>query len=225
MELSTAIKERRSIRAFRSDDIADETIRELLDEARWAPSWANAQGWDVFVVKGAALDGVKRMLAEKHDQHAEPATDVRMPERGEWPRQIKERMSFRRHPQAPPPQPAAKAAACNPEPAPRPEPWDIYGAPVLLLFGVHERLAVEYACFDLGLFVENVCLAAENRGLGTCIMAMVVQWADALHDMIPAAEDQRFVVGVALGHPDEASPFNQVERERCPLGEVVQFVR
>ncbi len=173
MESSEAVRARRSVRAFLSDDVSDDAIRELLDEARWAPSWANAQGWNVFVVKGAALEHVKAMLAQRFEADAEPVTDIPMPQRGEWPEHVRERMTYRR--------PAAGEA---PAPPRRPGLSEIYGAPCLLLFAVHEQLAVEYACFDLGLLVENVCLLAADRGLGTCIMAMTVRFAPDLHELI-----------------------------------------
>jgi nitroreductase len=51
MGVSEAIRERRSIRAFLSDEVPDGTVTAILDEARWAPSWANAQAWDVFVLR------------------------------------------------------------------------------------------------------------------------------------------------------------------------------
>jgi nitroreductase len=213
MEVSESIRERRSIRAFRNDDVADDVIRQLLDEARWAPSWANAQGWDVFVVKGDPLARVKSVLTERFAAGAEPVTDIPMPQRGEWPEHIRERMTYRR------PAPGTK-----PQPLQRPGLSDVYGASCLMLFAVHEQLAVEYACFDLGLLVQNVCLAAHDRGLGTCIMAMAVRYADALHELLPQAEGRRFVVGVALGYPDQGSELNRAKRERCPFGDIVTFV-
>ena len=53
---------------------------------------------------------------------------------------------------------------------------------------------------------------------------MAVRYADALHELLPQAEGRRFVVGVALGHPDAGNELNRMERQRCPLGEVVAFV-
>jgi nitroreductase len=212
MDVTEAIRERRSIRAFLPEDVPGEVIGQLLDDARWAPSWANAQAWDVFVVKGATLERVKAMLAERFAAGAEPVTDIRMPQRGEWPEHVQERMTYRR------PEPGAA-----PQPPRRPGLSDIYGAPCLLLFAVHERLAVEYACFDMGLLVENVCLLARERGLGTCIMAMTVRYAADLHALLPQAEGRRFVVGVALGRPDPDSELNLTERKRCPLEEIATF--
>ncbi|PNU19224.1 nitroreductase [Geothermobacter hydrogeniphilus] len=49
------IKSRRSIRQFEEKGIADETLNQILEAARWAPSWANTQCWEVILVKDPNL--------------------------------------------------------------------------------------------------------------------------------------------------------------------------
>ena len=61
MEVITAIKERRSIRKYRPDPVSDSDLAELLEAARWAPSWANTQCWEFIVVKNPET---RRKLAE-----------------------------------------------------------------------------------------------------------------------------------------------------------------
>jgi len=52
MELFEAIRNRRSIRKYHSDKpVSDEMIDELIDVARWAPSWANTQCVRYLVVR------------------------------------------------------------------------------------------------------------------------------------------------------------------------------
>ena len=55
MEVLEAIKTRRSIRSYRATPVADETLRLVLEAARWAPSWANTQCWRFIVVRDAAV--------------------------------------------------------------------------------------------------------------------------------------------------------------------------
>jgi len=55
MDLMQAIKGRRSIRKYKSTPVSDETVGEVLEAARWAPSWANTQCWRFVVVRDAAL--------------------------------------------------------------------------------------------------------------------------------------------------------------------------
>lgn len=51
MDTLTTIKERRSIRRFKSQDITDDTLEKLVDAARWAPSAGNVQPWEFVVIR------------------------------------------------------------------------------------------------------------------------------------------------------------------------------
>ena len=61
MELLEAIKNRRSIRRYRSDPLDDRTIETVLEAARWAPSWSNTQCWRFIVVRDSEI---KNRLAD-----------------------------------------------------------------------------------------------------------------------------------------------------------------
>ncbi len=52
MELKEAITTRRSVRKYKDEPIAEETIRELLELASWAPSGTNTQPWLYTVIEG-----------------------------------------------------------------------------------------------------------------------------------------------------------------------------
>ncbi len=51
MELVDAIKKRRSIRKFKTDQIPEEVINELLELSVWAPSGMNQQPWVFSVIQ------------------------------------------------------------------------------------------------------------------------------------------------------------------------------
>jgi len=51
VELVDALRTRRSIRKYREDQIPDQTLRELLELATWAPSGMNSQPWVFAVVQ------------------------------------------------------------------------------------------------------------------------------------------------------------------------------
>ncbi len=55
MELMDAIRHRRSVRSFTDHYVTDEEIRELIEAARLAPSWANTQVWEFVVVRDREL--------------------------------------------------------------------------------------------------------------------------------------------------------------------------
>jgi len=55
MDVMTAIKTRRSIRAYKDKPIEDEKLKAVLEAARLAPSARNLQEWKFVVVRDKAL--------------------------------------------------------------------------------------------------------------------------------------------------------------------------
>jgi len=51
MELMEAIHNRRSVRRFTDYTVSDDELREMLEAARYAPSWANTQSWRFVVIR------------------------------------------------------------------------------------------------------------------------------------------------------------------------------
>jgi nitroreductase len=56
MDIDDAIKGRRSIRAYKSDDVAEDLIRQCIEAATFAPSAKNGQQWRFTVLTGEAKD-------------------------------------------------------------------------------------------------------------------------------------------------------------------------
>ncbi len=55
MELEQCIKKRRSIRKYKDKDISDETIKKIIEIARYAPSSHNCQNWRFKAVRNQDL--------------------------------------------------------------------------------------------------------------------------------------------------------------------------
>jgi nitroreductase len=49
MDVLEVVKNRRSIRVYKKQNLPQETIEKLVEAARWAPSAGNVQPWE-FVV-------------------------------------------------------------------------------------------------------------------------------------------------------------------------------
>jgi nitroreductase len=55
MEENQRIRDRHSVRKFKSTEIPTEMIREILETARWAPSGLNNQPWKFIVITDAQI--------------------------------------------------------------------------------------------------------------------------------------------------------------------------
>jgi nitroreductase len=58
-DLMDIIKGRRSIRKYQDKEIPEESLNQILESVRWAPSWTNSQCWEVIIVKDP---GIKEQL-------------------------------------------------------------------------------------------------------------------------------------------------------------------
>ena len=56
MDIDEAIKGRRSIRAYKSDEVKEEMVREIIEAATHAPSAKNGQQWRFTVLTGKSKD-------------------------------------------------------------------------------------------------------------------------------------------------------------------------
>jgi len=220
MAVDEIIRRRRSIRAYLPDPVPEATVREVLDVARWSPSWRNTQAWRVWAVTGEALAGFKEEFTAKLLADAPARPDLDMPGR-DWPRVCMERtarlMETREAIEVEAGLDASREGKLKRMGA-------LFGAPCLLVVGTDAAVAEAYAGFDCGVLVQTICLAARERELGTCIMATAVRFPEILHDMLPGDEGQAFVVGITLGVPDPEAALNRFPRERAELDEFVTWV-
>ena len=58
MDVFEAIRNRRSIRYYRTDPVDDKTVEVVLEAAHWAPSWGNIQCWRFIVVRDPKIKSV-----------------------------------------------------------------------------------------------------------------------------------------------------------------------
>jgi len=220
MELGAAIRGRRSIRKFRPDAVPRGVVEEILEEARWSPSWGNTQPWEFYILTGKPLADFKRRNYERTLSGAMPTPDVPMPEKwtaamkgryGELGRIVLETLGIPREDKE-----ARNRYYLG--------MTGLFDAPCLLVACVPRELRVEYAMLDIGLITQTICLSAYDRGLGTCIMAAAVVYADLLRETAGIPHDRRVVVGVALGYPDESYPLNNFSRPRAAREEFTHWV-
>jgi nitroreductase len=220
MDIEAAVSGRRSIRKFLARDIPGDIIKDILDQARWSPSWGNTQSWNFHVVTGNALAKFK----EENRRHLIadlPSTpDIPMPEA--WPdacrlryndmgRTLYDSLGIGRRDTDARRQLRIKMA-------------HLFDAPCLIVPTIHQDNAVEYAMLDIGLIVQTLCLLAHAKGLGTLIMAAAVQYPDLIRKIASIPEDRRIVLGIALGYPDLDYELNTFERKRAELAEFVHWI-
>jgi nitroreductase len=220
MTTSIPFDKRHSVRAFRPDAVSTALIERVLEAAVWAPSGTNTQPWQVYVLQGAARQGLVDKVCAAHDaQQQNPALKGCYEEApsyypSPWPDPYAQRRKEigvglygllgiakgqieRMHQQ-------------------EQENYRFFGAPVGLMFTIDRQLG-HGSFLDYGMFIQNVMLAATELGLGTCAQASWNHFAKLVLAHIGASEHERLVCGMALGYADEQQVINTFRTSRLPL--------
>jgi nitroreductase len=220
MELSEALQTRKSIRAFKSDPVPRALLTQILEEARWSPSWGNTQPWELVVVEGQKVRQLTGELVAAFKSGVPANPDVSMPKT--FPDAYHSRymacaaglfgtMGIARDDKA-----SRRAHMENMARG--------FGAPVIIYVIFNADLTEPYSMFDLGAITHAICLAALGRGLGTCIEAQLARHPDLIRRLVNLPASHKIVVGIALGFPDPAAPANAFRTAREPLENFVRWV-
>jgi nitroreductase len=203
MEILEGIKTRHSSRAFKSNPITKEIIGNILQAASNSPSYTNTQPWEVVVVSGKKRDELSRKLLELAKVKAPTRRDL-PPPKG-WPPALEERS--REH--------GARRLSTlgvardddEEREKLRLRNYEFYGAPCAVFLFIDGSLG-EWSIFDMGLFAQNLILAAHSLGVGSCIQALVTDYAPEIKDFFGIADSKKLVICISLGYPDDKDKSN-----------------
>ncbi|HKR25281.1 MAG TPA: nitroreductase [Allosphingosinicella sp.] len=220
MSVSEAVGARHSARSFSSRPVARATIGEILALAARAPSGGNLQPWHVDVLAGEALGDLKgRVAASLAANPSGEGTefDVYPPALGEPWRSRRSACGEQLY--------ASLGIARGDRPARLAQfarNFDLFGAPVGLFFSIPRHFGLPQWA-HLGMFLQNVMLLAEERGLSTCAQEAWALVHKTVGEVLGLGEDRLFYCGMALGHVDRDHPINAWRTEREPLGAFATF--
>ena len=217
-----ALLTRRSVRAFLPTPVARATVEELLLLAARSPSGTNIQPWKVRVVAGEARERLCGAILASLDRDGQAA------HKRDWnyyPVSWREPFLSRR----------------------RKIGWDLYGllgirkgdfeaterqrrrnfeffgAPVGLIFTIDARLTA-HSWLDLGLFVQNVMIAAKARGIDTCPQVSFARFHAIIASHLEMAAEEVTACGMSLGFANTAEPVNQLRMPRQGAQEFARMV-
>ncbi|SEI54915.1 Nitroreductase [Azotobacter beijerinckii] len=220
MHVDEAIQSRRSVRRFLSTPVAQKVIRHILQIASRAPSGNNIQPWRVHVVTGE----VRQALCRDILQAASEAAEQHQAEYAYYPTQWVEPYLGRRRQNG---FALYEVLGIGRDDRQRREQqmlrnYSFFDAPVGLLVTL-DRCLNTGSYMDVGMFIENILVAARAQGLHTCAQAAFATFHAIVREHLPLNEDDILVCGIALGHEDTQAPENRLLTERQPVEAFASF--
>jgi nitroreductase len=216
MDFLKAIKERKSIRAFKPDPVPKEKIEEILQLTIHAPSAINLQPWEFVVVMGEEKERLSRRLikAYKEKQIACSPGNVKplpktMAKRGAQTLQLMN--------------PFFKEMGVDSDQFINEGSCNFYGAPVAILLCLDDSFP-EARMVDVGLALGYFVLTAHEFGLATCPIGLIAAYEDEIKDLLNIPENKKVVIGVALGYADWNVPINRFKSQRDHLEKFIRWI-
>jgi nitroreductase len=209
---------RRSVRRFLPDEVSGETVQDILRVAARAPSGTNIQPWRVHLLTSAT----RARLVEETCRAYDAADGSHQPEYDYYPAEFFEPYLSRRRKLGWDLYGLLGIAKGDRERtrAQHRRNFEFFGAPVGLMFTIDRRLG-KGSWLDYGMFLQNVMLAAQARGLGTCPQVAWIDYHRIIAEVLELPPHEQVVCAIALGHPDPYAPENDLVSERAPLEEFV----
>ena len=218
-EIAAALATRRSVRGFSRQPVECRVIEQILALASRAPSMTNTQPWRVHVLTGAARDRLcaKVLAAHEADQH--PAIEYDY-----YPKQWKEPYLGRRRQIGWALYGLLGIGKGDRSGTKRQSGrnFDFFGAPVGMMFTLDRDLGLG-SWLDLGMFLENIMIAARGAGLDTCPQAAFANYHAIIRDELAIPADEILVCGMALGHEDKSEKANELVSPREPVSAFTIF--
>ncbi len=214
MNVSEAIRNRKSVRKFLSREVHVEIINTILDTARWAASDSNTQPWEVVVLSGAS----KRDLGEKIEAKFWDGIRGKM-DYQYYPVDWEEPYRRRRIECGKALYNALDIGREDIER--RKSQWSAnyrsFDAPVMMLFFMN-RIMETGSYLDYGIFLQSIMLAAMDHGLATCPQASLGEYPELVREHVGYSNEYIVVCGLAIGYEDNSDPVNnyRTAREEVP---------
>jgi nitroreductase len=217
MDISEAINQRKSIRAFKPDPIPLGVLKQILEESIRAPSWANTQPWEFAVATGKPLDEIREGFLKKG--LTSPSPDVPRPP--EFPERYAARIRVLDK--------QNRLVTQKDWDSRRIQNFKHFGAPAVIYLLAGREFYYQtkglnvWALYDCGAVAQNIMLLATKYGLGTVVQAQAAAYPDVLRKALEIPESKIIILGIAIGYPDWDHPINQFRTERESLENIATW--
>jgi len=216
MDVSEAVRRRKSVRQFTDRPVSDEVLRDLLEQSARAPSGGNVQPWRIYVLNGASMAKFREFIADRPIEVGE--YDIYPPSLWEPYRtnrfQVGEAMY-------------ATIGIGRDDKAGRLAQFakngDFFGAPAALFCFIDRGMGPPQWS-DLGMFLQTFMLLAQEAGIDTCAQEYWSVRHSSVREFVGAPDEELLFCGMSIGHADWDAPINRLVSERMSLDQWATFV-
>jgi len=217
MNVSDAVLNRSSVRAFIDQPVSNELIKKLLNQSARSPSGGNLQPWKIFVIND---DAMKNFLTfqqnwtepevPSYDIYPSNLKEPYRTSRFELGEQMYDLLGIGREDKD------ARIAQVM-------ENFRFFGAPCAFFCFVDRQMGPPQWS-DLGMFLQTFMLLAKEAGLDTCAQEAWSIKHDSVSRFVQADDTDLLFCGMSIGYKDSQAPVNSLRSDRRPIKEWAKFL-
>ena len=216
MDLLKAIRERKSIRAFKSDPVPRERVEEVLNLTIHAPSAINLQPWEFVIVTGEEKERLSRRLIKAYrEKKISCSPDTVKPLPKTYVKRGAKTLELMN--------PFFEEMGTDSDQLINEGSCRFYGAPVAIILCLDDCFS-KARLVDIGIALGYFILTAHDFGLSTCPIGLITAYEDEIKDLLNIPENKNVVIGLALGYPDQDIPINRFKSSRESLDKFVRWI-
>ncbi|MEM7097764.1 MAG: nitroreductase [Pseudomonadota bacterium] len=220
MNVSDAVKARRTIRGYKTDSVPQETIQEILNIARHAPSNSNIQPSHIAIFSADAKEKLRAAILAEFDEGKPPYPT--------WPsggvglhgiyKERRRACGFGYY--------DTMGVSRENKPGQRAllrKNWEFFGAPHVAFFSMPDTMHRANAV-DMGIMLQTLMLLMTERGISCIPQGALASYPGPVYEMADIPEGNAILFGLSFGYADEDAQINQVIMDREPAENFSQLL-
>jgi nitroreductase len=219
--VDASIVSRKSTRAFLSEPVPLHEVLSILSVASHAPSGANTQPWKVYIVSKPRIEEIytsitgsginpQKAIWDDYQYYPERFLEPYLKRRRELGASLYGLLGISKRDI----RGMRSQFARN---------FKFFGAPCGLFIAIDRELATG-SWLDLGMFIQNILISAQGRGIATCPQAAFAPFHKFIRPILSMKNSEILVCGIAIGFEDKERAENKLRTTREELDSWVRVV-
>ena len=174
MNFKELMEIRYSARDFTSKEISDNDLNEIIEIAKFSPSWANSQPWNVYIAAGDALSKIRSKWIEQNADEIEGNSDLPSGHREDFGKVGD-----------------VFGVVDDPSDFAKTQPV-LFNAPTVVYLTV-PKTAPMWSVYDLGAFSMSLMLAAAEKDIDSIPAYELIKYPEILRQNLPISDDESII--------------------------------
>lgn len=215
--LSELIRSRHSTRSFTDRVIPRSILDEVFELAHLAPSSLNVQPWQLSVVSGAHLEGLKASMHRAFDEKLPMSLPPNLEDFARYRSLFEEQLYF--SPEGfniPRGDTALYTQTLK-------QNFDFYNAPTVFIVTISKMLSPADV-LSVGIYLQTLVLLLSDKGIQGCFQGSVTLWPDLVRKELGLTNDAQLLCSLAVGYEDSEEHINLFRIPKVNWTENVNFL-